>query len=87
MATSRSLLFTALLLLAIDFGQSHNCNSLIVKESEGLLNYLANVTLVIPTDIEGDWTLDMETDVSYTFIGVRINFGYRFRLSLLFIYV
>ena len=72
---SRQILIVSLLLvLTIGSSHSHNCNPLIVKESEGLLNYLANVTFTIPMAVDGDWTLDMETDVPFTFIGVSLNF-------------
>jgi len=59
-----------LIVLTVQSTSSHNCNSIVVKESEGLLNYLANVTFTIPSAVDGDWVLDMDTDVPFTFIGV-----------------
>jgi len=46
-----------------------NCTNVLTVESEGLLNYLANVTFAAPHNLTGEWVMDMETDVQYTFLG------------------
>lgn len=51
-----------------------DCSHVMRIESEGLLNYLVNVSFPAPHNLTGEWIMDMETDVEYTFLGVRIIF-------------
>jgi len=48
-----------------------DCSSIIVKENEGVLNWLGNVTFIVPvsTTPEG-WTMTLTFDQIYTGLGV-----------------
>jgi len=63
---------TAILLAVTNPSLGTNCTNVLTVESTGLLNYLANVSFYAPHNMTGDWVLDMETDVPYTFLGVSI---------------
>jgi hypothetical protein len=65
---------TTLVLLTLTMlvrgGWGHNCSNAVTIESQGLLNYLANVSFLAPHNLSGEWRMDFTTDVEYTFLGV-----------------
>lgn len=52
---------------------AHNCTNVVQVESQGLLNYLANVSFKAPHNLTGEWVMDMDTDVEFTFLGVSFQ--------------
>jgi hypothetical protein len=49
-----------------------DCSSIIVKESEGVLNWLGNVTFIVPTSTTVDgWSMTITFDQKFTGLGVR----------------
>lgn len=63
-------LFTFVFAVLLGESWGHNCTNAITIENQGLLNYLANVSFVAPHNLSGEWIMDMDTDVEFTFLGV-----------------
>lgn len=49
------------------------CSSIVVKEQEGLLSYLARITFTVPVSTtEEGWSAILKFDNGFTGVGVRI---------------
>ncbi|OXA60012.1 uncharacterized protein LOC110844592 [Folsomia candida] len=62
-------LSSLILVLIVGDAWGHNCSNVVEIESQGLLNYLANVSFIAPHNFSGEWVMDMATDVEFTFLG------------------
>ena len=47
-----------------------NCSEIVTRLSGGLLHYLAELSVPAPKSHNGTWSLELYTDVPYTFLGV-----------------
>jgi hypothetical protein len=72
---NRSFIASILILSSFSFLptlEAFDCSSIYYKESEGVLNWLGNVTITVPVDTTGrEWTITLIFDQIYTGIGVN----------------
>ena len=60
-------------LLLFTFSLALDCSEVVVKEQEGVLNWLGTVSFTVPTTVNG-WLMSITFDFPYTGLGVSIGF-------------
>lgn len=68
---ARTLIVMVLTVAIIGSCYGINCGKVVTVESKELLSYLASVNFPAPKSFNGQWNLEMKTDVPFTFLGVK----------------